>query len=103
MKNSDEIDNKEMNIELNNYYEKDNVVPDSESLIINDKEEDNKDTLDYDELDVEDIDADFNKVIPKKKIIDTSIKDSVEAMVVNGLNIKDEEYCDDIELPDIKV
>ena len=103
MKNNDEIDNEEMNVELKNNYDKDDVVPKSEALIVNDKVEDNKDALDYDELDVEDIDDDFNKVIPKKKIIDTSIKDSVEAMVVNGLNIKNEEFCDNIELPDIKI
>ena len=59
--------------------------------------------LDYDELDVEDIEDDFNKVIHKKKIIDSSIMDSVEAMHVDSININNDKIDTDIVLPEIRI
>ena len=64
---------------------------------------DNSRELDYDELDVEDIDDDFNKVIHKRKIIDESIMDSVEAMHIDDINIDDNKIDTNIELPEIKI
>ena len=65
--------------------------------------DDTSSPLEYDELDIEDIDADFNKLIHKKKLIDDFIKDSVEALKVEKLEIKEENSDDKIELPDIKI
>lgn len=59
--------------------------------------------LDYDELDIEDIDDDFNRVIHKKKIIDTSIMESVEAMEVSDIEIDKEKKEEEITLPEIKI
>jgi len=64
---------------------------------------DESNELDYDELDVEDIDDDFNKVIHKRKIIDESIMDSVEAMHIDDINIDDNKIDTNIELPEIKI
>ena len=59
--------------------------------------------LDYDELDIEDIDDDFNRVIHKKKLIDTSIMESVEAMEVSDIEIDKEKKEEEITLPEIKI
>lgn len=59
--------------------------------------------LDYDELDIEDIDDDFNKVIHKKKIIDETLIDSVEAMHIDDINIDNNKFDTNIELPEIKI
>lgn len=59
--------------------------------------------LDYDELDIEDIDDDFNRVIRKKKLIDTSIMESVEAMEVSDIEIDKEKKEEEITLPEIKI
>ena len=59
--------------------------------------------LDYDELDIEDIDDDFNKVIHKRKLIDESIMNSVEAMHIEDVNIDDNTIDTNIELPEIKI
>ncbi len=59
--------------------------------------------LDYDELDIENIDDEFNKIIPRKKVINDSIKDSVESLQVEP--IRKSFYLEDktIELPEIKI
>ena len=78
----------------------------NEDTTINDTAEeaiDDSRELDYDELDIEDIDDDFNKVIHKKKIIDETLIDSVEAMHIDDINIEDNKIDTDIELPEIKI
>lgn len=112
--NNDNIDSK-LNSDLEEYYDNDtddekikkdvDVVDNSTDDKLEEEElvDDSSEVLDYDELDVEDIDDDFNKVIHKKKLIDDSIKDSVEAMKVDELDIKEEIIDDRIELPDIKI
>lgn len=112
--NNDNIDSK-LNSDLEEYYDNNaddekikkdiSVVDNSTDDKLEEEElvDDSSEILDYDELDVEDIDDDFNKVIHKKKLIDDSIKDSVEAMKVDELDIKEEITEDKIELPDIKI
>lgn len=75
-----------------------------DNTIINKSDEysDNSE-LDYDELDVPNIDADFNRVIHKKKIIDSSFMDSVDALHVTELDIKEKKKEEEIILPDIKI
>ena len=109
--NNDNIDSK-LNSDLEEYYDNNaddekikkdiSVVDNSTDDKLEEEElvDDSSEILDYDELDVEDIDDDFNKVIHKKKLIDDSIKDSVEAMKVDELDIKEEITEDKIELPD---
>lgn len=78
----------------------------NEDTTINDTAEeaiDDSRELDYDELDIEDIDDDFNKVIHKKKIIDETLIDSVESMHIDDINIEDNKIDTDIELPEIKI
>ena len=78
----------------------------NEDTTINDTAEeaiDDSRELDYDELDIEDIDDDFNKVIHKKKIIDETLIDSVEAMHIDDINIEDNKIDTNIELPEIKI
>lgn len=75
----------------------DGVICDDEDVIDDSRE------LDYDELDIEDIDDDFNKVIHKRKLMDESIMDSVEAMHIDDINIEDDKIDTDIELPEIKI
>lgn len=88
---------------------KSSVVEDvvvNEDTAINDTFEelvDDSRELDYDELDIEDIDDDFNKVIHKKKIIDESIMNSVEAMHIEDVNIEKNTIDTNIELPEIKI
>ena len=52
---------------------------------------------------IEDIEEDFNKVIHKKKLIKDDLKDSIEKMQIDSLNIKKEEETKKIELPEIKI
>ena len=60
--------------------------------------------LDYDELDIENIDDEFNKVIPKKRIIDDSIKSSIDSIKIEPLSVsKVEDDDSNIELPNIKL
>lgn len=75
----------------------DGVICDDEDVIDDSRE------LDYDELDIEDIDDDFNKVIHKRKLIDESIMNSVEAMHVDDINIDNSQFDTNIELPEIKI
>lgn len=78
----------------------------NEDATINDTVEelvDDSRELDYDELDIEDIDDDFNKVIHKRKLIDESIMNSVEAMHVDDINIDNSQFDTNIELPEIKI
>ena len=111
---SDNIDSK-LNADLEEYCDNDtddeknkedfSVVDNSSDDKLEEEElvDDSSEILDYDELDVEDIDDEFNKVIHKKKLIDNTIKDSVEAMKVDELDIKKKFDEDRIELPDIKI
>lgn len=60
--------------------------------------------LDYDELDIENIDDEFNKVIPKKRIIDDSIKSSIDSIKIEPISVsKVEDDDSNIELPNIKL
>lgn len=59
--------------------------------------------LAYDELDIENIDDEFNKIVPKKKIIDDSIKESIEQIRLDPLKFDNTIYETDIELPDIRL
>ena len=57
---------------------------------------------DYDELDIENIGDEFNKVIPKKRIIDDSIKSSIDSIKIEPLSVsKVEDDDSNIELPNI--
>ena len=90
-----------------------NKIEDSDKGIINEEmtvdDENVKDAsyesreLEYDELDIDDIDDDFNKIIHKRKLIDESILDSVEAMQVDDIKIDTDKFDADIELPEIKI
>lgn len=61
--------------------------------------------LDYDELDIEDIDDEFDKVIPQKKLIDDSIKKSIDSIKIEPISLTKVDTVNDskIELPDIKL
>lgn len=59
--------------------------------------------LDYDELNVEDIDDDFNKVIKKKKIMKDDFKNSIDSMKLDPIKFTKLGYSSNIELPDIKI
>lgn len=61
--------------------------------------------LDYDELDIEDIDDEFDKVIPQKKLIDDSIKKSIDSIKIEPILLTKVDTVNDskIELPDIKL
>ena len=59
--------------------------------------------LSYDELDVPDVDDDFNKIIHKKSIIDTSIKDIIDSLEITDVNVKEEKKEEEIVLPEIKL
>lgn len=61
--------------------------------------------LDYDELDIEDIDDEFDKVIPPKKLIDDSIKKSIDSIKIEPISLTKVDNVNDskIELPDIKL
>lgn len=96
----------ENNVDLNINVEdkKLNSIDDGEklndikSLVISDE-------LDYDELDIENIDDEFNKVIPKKRVIDDSIKSSIDSIKIEPISVSKVEDTDDsnIELPNIKL
>lgn len=90
LKNDDVV-----NIQLDNI--KENDKENNNTVEIDGKE------LDYDELDVPDIEEDFNKVIHKKKLIDSSIMESVDALEITDVDIKDEKKEEDIVLPEIKI
>ena len=100
MKDNDDVS------EIEDINEKDvyvNKVEESNKSSVVEDVFDNSKELDYDELDIEDIDDDFNKVIHKKKIIDETLIDSVEAMHIDDINIEDNKIDTDIELPEIKI
>lgn len=59
--------------------------------------------LDYDELDIEDIDDDFNKIISKKHIINDELINDIKNIKVNPVHISKIDNYTDIELPDIKI
>ena len=63
----------------------------------------NHDDLAYDELDIENIDDEFNKVIHKKKIIDEDLKDSIEEMKLEPIKFDNVDYDLKIKLPDIRI
>ena len=52
---------------------------------------------------IEIIDDDFNKVIHKKKIIDSSIKESVDALEITDIDFKEDKKEEEIVLPEIKI
>lgn len=88
------------------YVDNENKAEENKPIYNNIDEEmtyDTSDVLDYDELDIEDIEEDFNKVIHKKKLIKDDLKDSIEKMQIDSLNIKKEEETKKIELPEIKI
>lgn len=88
------------------YIDNENKEEENKPIYNNIDEEmtcDTSDVLDYDELDIEDIEEDFNKVIHKKKLIKDDLKDSIEKMQIDSLNIKKEEETKKIELPEIKI
>ena len=88
-----------VNAQMDNIKENDNNTDSDNTNIV---EIDSRE-LDYDELDVPDIEEDFNKVIHKKKLIDSSIKESVDALEITDVDIKDEKKEEDIVLPEIKI
>ena len=88
-----------VNVQMDNIKEIDNNTDGDNTNIV---EIDSRE-LDYDELDVPDIEEDFNKVIHKKKLIDSSIKESVDALEITDVDIKDEKKEEDIVLPEIKI
>ena len=59
-------DNDTVNAQLDNIKETDSNIVEVDGR-----------ELDYDELDIPDVDEDFNKVIHKKKLIDSSIKEKI--------------------------
>ena len=88
------------------YVDNENKAEENKPIYNNIDEEmtyDTSDVLDYDELYIEDIEEDFNKVIHKKKLIKDDLKDSIEKMQIDSLNIKKEEETKKIELPEIKI
>lgn len=95
---NEDNDGDNANIENNHREMQNDIIEESKELV-----DDTSSPLEYDELDIEDIDADFNKLIHKKKLIDDFIKDSVEALKVEKLEVKEENSDDKIELPDIKI
>ena len=100
MKDNDDVS------EIEDINEKDvyvNKVEESNKSSVVEDVFDNSKELDYDELDIEDIDDDFNKVIHKRKLIDESIMNSVEAMHIEDVNIDDNTIDTNIELPEIKI
>lgn len=100
MKDNDDVS------EIEDINEKDvyvNKVEESNKSSVVEDVFDNSKELDYDELDIEDIDDDFNKVIHKRKLIDESIMDSVEAMHIDDIDIDDNTIDTNIELPEIKI
>ena len=100
MKDNDDVS------EIEDINEKDvyvNKVEESNKSSVVEDVFDNSKELDYDELDIEDIDDDFNKVIHKRKLIDESIMDSVEAMYIDDIDIDDNTIDTNIELPEIKI
>ena len=105
----EDINEKEVYVNKVEESNKSSLVEDvvaNEGNTLNDTVEESVDEskeLGYDELDIEDIDDDFNKVIHKRKLIDESIMDSVEAMHSDDINIEDDKIDTDIELPEIKI
>lgn len=100
MKDNDDVS------EIEDINEKDvyvNKVEESNKSSVVEDVFDNSKELDYDELDIEDIDDDFNKVIHKRKLIDESIMNSVEAMHIDDIDIDDNTIDTNIELPEIKI
>ena len=85
-------DNDTVNAQLDNIKETDSNIVEVDGR-----------ELDYDELDIPDVDEDFNKVIHKKKLIDSSIKESVDALEIKDIDIKEEKKEEDIVLPEIKI
>ena len=110
MKDSDDAFKIEKNNDKEVYI---NKIESNSKSIVNKKSDINDDIdeeivdkskeLDYDELDIDDIDEDFNKVIHKKKLIDDSLIDSVEAMRIDDIDIDDDIIDTNIELPEIKI
>ena len=110
MKDNDDVSEIDQNNDNELYV---NKIEDSDKGIINEEmtvdDENFKDAsyesreLEYDELDIDDIDDDFNKIIHKRKLIDESILDSVEAMQVDDIKIDTDKFDADIELPEIKI
>lgn len=85
-------DNDTVNVQIDNIKENDSNIVEVDGR-----------ELDYDELDIPDVDEDFNKVIHKKKLIDSSIKESVDALEIKDIDIKEEKKEEDIILPEIKI
>lgn len=77
-----------------------------EIIELNEKEKtdnEEKETLDYDELDVEDIDLDFDKVISKKHFINDDLINDIKNIKVDSVHIDKIDDLESIELPDIKI
>ena len=77
-----------------------------EIIELNEKEKtdnEEKETLDYDELDVEDIDLDFDKVISKKHFINDDLINDIKNIKVDSVHIDKTDGLESIELPDIKI
>ena len=85
-------DNDTVNVQIDNIKENDSNIVEVDGR-----------ELDYDELDIPDVDEDFNKVIHKKKLIDSSIKESVDALEIKDIDIKEKKKEEDIILPEIKI
>ena len=114
MKDNDDVsrieENNDKEVYVNKIEDNSKSIVDEEMIVNDDfndasNEEivDESRELDYDELDVEDIDDDFNKVIHKKKLIDETLIDSVEAMHIDDINIDNNDIDTNIELPEIKI
>lgn len=64
----------------------------------------NQSELEYDELDVLNIDDEFKNIISEKQLIDDEFKKSVDSIRIDKLKLKEKKniYNDDIVLPEIK-
>lgn len=71
--------------------------------LIDDNNNEDRVALDYDELDVEDIDSDFNKIISKKHIINDELINDIKNIKVDSAHINKIDDNTNIELPDIKI